>query len=1049
MKNSFLKWLMLLSLSAMIGACNSGGSSSGTPNNINQASDEQIKEYAIDANQSLQYATPYVEISNSTNENLNQSKISSLNTTNTCLTASGLTFDSSSSVWHISGKYIINNICTTAQQIQGTIVVLTGGMSSDLWTGGEFSIYSYQPWLGNVPSNTIKTNGNKLFLTMNNSYLLAGGQKITANFGYSANNKPLTKSGATVAIGDSVAPPPPAKATLNIVVSSSSLSNTCNTTKPCNIQVNLVNATTNALYKTITTITTSVDSNTYTFSDLIPGDYKLVANSLPTNAQINYIPLSGNLTLTAGQVTQASANFSVTNPSNACLSASTSNLSRSAWWVSGSINLVNTCNVTQLLSGTTIAISSSDSTDMIGSFQVNSTQPYFADFATITGTSNSSLLTVKANSSLTANSTMVINFGYSPQGGNLKGTLIASVNGATPLANASLTVIVDSTGLNTYCTSSQPCNIPVNLSGGLTQNITTIGSVTGKNIYKFSNLNPGLYTVSTSNLPASLLAVYTPSASIQIASNESASITLALNVKPVTTGILNFSLMNPASNLFKMESLPVTIQSVDGSTSVAVNAKFAQQVNTSLNANNYNISTIGLASASQGIYYSYPILAKTIIANQTVNLGNIVAQSESNIITEPIVITGLKTGDNVVLVFTDNKHMYNSEVITGIHESTPVTTPLKFINGSIITINVITNSNYQMVAPATITIQAGQTYTIPLVEVKSPNQQIVGYYETWMGTATWESATYSLAKIPPYVNIIPIAFAKPDSQYVGGSYKFSDAGLGISATPSVAVGAIKIAQAKGQKLLLSVGGATYPNFGAFNLQATLDLVADLGLDGVDFDYEGDPNYCTNLNSVSLTCSTDTQIINIITQLRNGLDQLQVRFNKKMYLTAAVWSIGAYGTTSFPSTGAPAGNGVTRYGPYGSRAGMWVNPLKQIGNKFDAIFLMSYDAGNVSSTGYAPLDALKSYKAIYNGPIYLGVEVPPEAWGGNLTTPAQAVNNAQAAMALGASGTMIWALQVQGNDGTKNVNSNSYLQPICALYNPLTQSSYCSGVIPLN
>jgi hypothetical protein len=72
-----------------------------------------------------------------------------------------------------------------------------------------------------------------------------------------------------------------------------------------------------------------------------------------------------------------------------------------------------------------------------------------------------------------------------------------------------------------------------------------------------------------------------------------------------------------------------------------------------------------------------------------------------------------------------------------------------------------------------------------------------------MARATWESATYSLAKIPAYVGIIPIAFAKPDSSYTAGSYNYTGAGLGITATKDVTLGAIKLAQAKGQKLLLS------------------------------------------------------------------------------------------------------------------------------------------------------------------------------------------------------------------------------------------------------
>ena len=56
--------------------------------------------------------------------------------------------------------------------------------------------------------------------------------------------------------------------------------------------------------------------------------------------------------------------------------------------------------------------------------------------------------------------------------------------------------------------------------------------------------------------------------------------------------------------------------------------------------------------------------------------------------------------------------------------------------------------------------------------------------------------------------------------------------------------------------------------------------------------------------------------------------------------------------------------------------------------------MTYDAGpytfadtrSSNQANFNPLEAYRAYKAIYtNGPINIGIESPPEAWGGNVVT----------------------------------------------------------------
>lgn len=1032
MKTVLTKICLLFFMGILLNACNSGTNSATTKPNTNN----QIVN--IDASTLGQYAGPNQITSSSLPMN-SSLKANLQSITDSCFSASSLGFDSSSSVWYMSGSFKLTNTCASSQQLNGTKVQLIGGKSSDTWSGGEFKINSFSPWLGNSPSYTSTSSNNQLTISLNNSYMLAANQSITVNFGYARNNKPLTTAGATVIVIGGVTPTPTPSPTSNIVASldvtinSSALSNTCTTGKPCNIAVNLLNSN-GSIYRNITTLTNATGSHSYFVESIPAGSYSLSATNLPNNVTIIFSPI--NLQFSGGQKLTATANFSITNPSNNCLTATMGTLNSAAWWLSGAFTIKNSCDTVQALNGTTIAVSSSDSSDVISSFQINSTTPYIANFASIITNTNTVLLTVNnPAASIGANGNLSVSFAYSPQGKLLKGDLIASINGATPVADAGLTVVVDSSNLLNYCSTSKPCNIPViltNQNGSFNKTLTTITTSVGKSTFNISNMNPGTYMVTSSNLPSDLIASYTPAASLTIASGESKSMEVNYSIKPATTGLLSFNILNPQSTIFTLESIPVVISNATSTT--ALQTKFGQLANASLTAGSYNLTATGLAFASRGLYYKYPILNANINVNSTTNLGNISAIQESALVSNTITINGLAKGESVILVFADNKYIFNKETLIATQESSPLSSTFKFINNDIVTINVVTNNNYQSVAALTVTITPNQNYTINLT--KTPSQQIVGYFETWMARATWESATYSLAMVPSYIGIIPIAFAKPDSVYSAGSYNFKGAGLDITATKDVALGAIKLAQNKGQKLFLSVGGATYPNFAAINIPALMALVKDLNLDGIDLDYEAATNGCSNLNTSNLSCPTDTQMINIINQLRTGLDQIQASTGRKMYLTAAVWSIGAYGTPSYPTN---------KYGPVGNKSALWVNPLKQAGSKLDMLFLMSYDAGNASTTGYRPLDALKAYKDIYAGPIYLGIEVPPEAWGGNLTTPQDAVTNANLATELGGAGTMIWALQVQGTLNGATVNSMSYLQPICQLY----KLGNCTVPIPLN
>ena len=264
-----------------------------------------------------------------------------------------------------------------------------------------------------------------------------------------------------------------------------------------------------------------------------------------------------------------------------------------------------------------------------------------------------------------------------------------------------------------------------------------------------------------------------------------------------------------------------------------------------------------------------------------------------------------------------------------------------------------------------------------------------------------------------------LAFATPSCNYVAGSNTFGGSGLQFSSDFGVVKSAISLAHNNNPnlKILLSVGGATYP-WSSPNYDSMVALMKDLDLDGLDIDFEDTPS-CTGVDSDSLKCSTDEKLNEIINTLSQKIP------SGKM-LTAAVFSVGAYGTKSYPTS---------KYTPASQNSGLWVNPLKNAGSKLNEIFIMSYDA----SPAFSPNDAFDAYKAIFNGGIHIGLEVPPEAWGGYVLTVDDALKYATHAQNNGGKGVFIWSFEK--SNGAQN--SYFYLNPICNLYG----AGNCSQTIP--
>lgn len=289
-----------------------------------------------------------------------------------------------------------------------------------------------------------------------------------------------------------------------------------------------------------------------------------------------------------------------------------------------------------------------------------------------------------------------------------------------------------------------------------------------------------------------------------------------------------------------------------------------------------------------------------------------------------------------------------------------------------------------------------------LVPVKAPepkpdpkpssDKEIAVYFQSW--SAPWAStgSQHQLANLPSYVNTVLLAFSRPETDYKAGDSLWT-AGLDFSSDASVVRDAIAIAKSQGKTILLSVGGATYVNWKSYNVQGTVALATYLGVDGIDLDYE-DMNQVCSWGTGGSSCPKDNEFIDIIKRTRAA-------WPKPKLLTTAAWSTGAYGEGDHTSSKMDSRQ-------IGSNFGLYVNPLKQVGDLFDRIYLMAYDAGSKQTTGYDWKEAFKAYRKYYKGKLIVGIESAPEAWGGNVSDAADAKARVKEA-----DGIMLWSWQKAG------------------------------------
>ncbi|SMF70189.1 Uncharacterized protein contain chitin-binding domain type 3 [Paenibacillus uliginis N3/975] len=255
--------------------------------------------------------------------------------------------------------------------------------------------------------------------------------------------------------------------------------------------------------------------------------------------------------------------------------------------------------------------------------------------------------------------------------------------------------------------------------------------------------------------------------------------------------------------------------------------------------------------------------------------------------------------------------------------------------------------------------------------------------------SSWNTSIYDLstANIPDYITHLNLSFVRPDTTYAQGSYAFDQeiAGLEFYEGATTPNGQKKFTaqqsqdlrnniaalKARGMKVFVSVGGWSYSQgtqWSHFNAKNIVDLAQDLGASGVDIDWESSSSNCNKQVDSQFSCSKDGEIAGIIT----SLDQEINTRNSNLQISIAGWSTGAYYVK-----GTPFEEGKVQWGsPFG---GTMYRVVKDHGSKIDFINLMSYDGGQY----FDPREGYESYRAIYNGPINMGMQIAPEGSGGNV------------------------------------------------------------------
>ena len=270
-----------------------------------------------------------------------------------------------------------------------------------------------------------------------------------------------------------------------------------------------------------------------------------------------------------------------------------------------------------------------------------------------------------------------------------------------------------------------------------------------------------------------------------------------------------------------------------------------------------------------------------------------------------------------------------------------------------------------------------------------PPQVFAAYHDSWSEPPATSPAATTIARLPPYIDVVMLAFAKPDLVY-RNDLDLTGTGLEYRIDGAMLRDAIALLRHRNPatRVILSVGGATYRSWRRLNVDGLVALVRDLGLDGIDWDYEPDNPDCHTNTAGRIACATDQSWHRLVLLGRRA-------FPRPALMTVSVWSVGAYGEGEF-----------RRALPRSRYTGSMLGVLRSAwASEIDLVSINAYDAG----PDFQPLEAFRAYRAVWPGRLALGVEVRYAGGAGPFHTLTQTETLTRAVLRDPLGGMMLYAL----------------------------------------
>lgn len=330
---------------------------------------------------------------------------------------------------------------------------------------------------------------------------------------------------------------------------------------------------------------------------------------------------------------------------------------------------------------------------------------------------------------------------------------------------------------------------------------------------------------------------------------------------------------------------------------------------------------------------------------------------------------------------------------------------------------------------------------------------VLGYFPSWSENWTTTNQNSKLREVPAFVNYIFIAFAKPNLEYLKDSYDISQTGIEVPYDGCTLKESVSALNDKGIKVILSIGGETYwgtPDAYNINYQQIKDLVDDMGLAGIDWDFEPNGSF-TNIgsaenvqhfidffnNSRALMPSEEGYILACAP---SGVGALGGQVNDDVNSPFAFANRNTLTGESDANlyNGAATTNGINLFGF--SSTGHMIPVIQSVGDKIDLIAYQGYNTGG-STNRSIMYDAFAYYAEQYGFMVAAGVHYPDEPWGPYYEYTHENVASLASHIKLhpersdNNDGIMIWQILLEGS----NSSAYSYMNVASLVFSGSTEA----------